>query len=381
MISEDECVIFEAPWQAILRSLRCSPAHNITIYERVCIMKSIQVFNGLSEWKLFRLAEMLKSVHFKNGETIIKEGPQNDKFYIIKEGKVDVFINGIFIKELDKNESFGEVSCLRRYSRPATFVAKGKVDCWMIIKEFFDEVLGSNELKPHRKLMMLKDITISLENLYFVKDIGHGGFGKVFQVHDGKNTFAVKVAEIKKCRKNGLYKYYLNEKNVMSSIDHPFVVKLVNTFKNKEHIFFLMEFIEGYTLKYYLDNRNRGKSRDLYETQFYGGILLTIASYLQKIRVLHRDIKPSNCMIEKNGYLKLIDFGVAKDMIGKDYTTTMVGTAHYMPPEMVLGKGYSFSADYWTIGVVIYEIFYGCLPFGNNSMGLYEVYDEITEKY
>jgi serine/threonine protein kinase len=70
-------------------------------------------------------------------------------------------------------------------------------------------------------------------------------------------------------------------------------------------------------------------------------------------------------MIDKNGYIKLIDFGTAK--IVDDYTSTVIGTPQYTAPEVMKGKGYSMSCDYWTIGVIAYEIFYGKIPFGNNS--------------
>jgi cGMP-dependent protein kinase len=382
IVSEDECVIFEAPWEDILRSLKCDPNHNITIYEPLSIMRNLYIFSELSEWKLFQIAEMLKTVHFKNEEIIIKEGQFSEKLYILKSGTIHVFINDIYIKQLEKNECFGDFTYSRRSTRPAIFIAKGRVECWMLVKEYFQEIIGSSQKKPNPNMILLKDLkSINLEKLYYIKDLGQGSFGKVFQVHDGTNFYAVKVAEIKILNKNNLFKYFINEKNIMSSIDHPFIVRLLNTFKTKEHVFFLMEHIDGFTLKHYLDNRNRIKSRDIYEVQFFGAILLTIANYLQRIRVIHRDIKPSNLMIETSGYLKMIDFGVSKDMIGKDHTTTVIGTSHYMPPEMILGKGYSFSADYWTIGVVLYEIFYGCLPFGNNSIGQYEVYDEISNKY
>lgn len=263
----------------------------------------------------------------------------------------------------------------------------------LIFKLIFLDNLSTPYIK--RSTAVYKDETVKLHNLFYVKDLGHGSFGKVFKVHNGKSFYAVKVAEVKNCHKNKLFKYFINEKTIMSCIDHPFIVKLINTFKNKEHIFIIMECIDGLNLSQYLERRKKIKNKkilnknrsilsqsppNLYEAQFYGAILLTIANYFQRIRVIHRDIKPANCMIDRSGYLKLIDFGVAKDLSSRDHTSTLIGTSHYMAPEIILGKGYSFSADYWSIGIVMYEIFYGSLPFGSGSMGLLEVYDEITEK-
>jgi CRP-like cAMP-binding protein len=409
VISEDECVIFEANWYDLLKCFKPIISTNsyVSLYDRILILKNtlthnsnnnFSIFSNLSEWKFFLLAEKLNIEIFKDKEQIANN--IHDKFYIIKSGKVSCYLNNILFKEFSQGESFGEISGFKLYSKSITYIANGKVEFYTLTKKSYDEVVEDvqpedleNNCYKKRSIAIYKDEKVKLENLFFVKDLGHGSFGKVFKVHNGTNFYAVKVAEIKNCRKNKLFRYYINEKTIMSSIDHPFIVKLINTFKNKEHIFIIMECIDGLNLGQYLEKRKKKKKitfnknfrnkieiANLYEAQFYGAILLTIANYLQRIRVIHRDIKPANCMIEKNGYLKLIDFGVAKDLSSRDHTTTLIGTSHYMAPEIILGKGYGFSADYWSIGIVMYEILYGNMPFGSGSMGLIEVYDEITEK-
>ena len=110
---------------------------------------------------------------------------------------------------------------------------------------------------------------------------------------------------------------------------------------------------------------------------FIGSCLFSIVNYLHTMRVIHRNIKPSNCIINLEGYIILIDFGIAKDITGKDFTKTILGTNHYISPEMIEGKGYSFATDYWSIGVLLYKFFFGYLPFGKGSNEQIKIYDEI----
>ena len=106
--------------------------------------------------------------------------------------------------------------------------------------------------------------------------------------------------------------------------------------------------------------------------------MLLMLDYLQKKLIAHRDIKPSNIMIDSNGYLKMIDFGTAK--ILNDYTSTIIGTPHYIAPEILQGKGYSLSCDFWSVGICMYEIFYGMYPFGHYANEVIEIYKEILHK-
>ena len=157
---------------------------------------------------------------------------------------------------------------------------------------------------------------------------------------------------------------------------YPFIVKLVKTLKNNLFCFFLLEYVNGIGMNEYL--KNRKKIKNIEETKFYIGSLLVVLDYLQKKLIAHRDIKPSNIMIDSKGYIKLIDFGTAK--ILTDYTNTVIGTPHYIAPEILQGKGYSLSVDFWSVGICMYEIFYGVYPFGNIAKEVIEVYKEILHK-
>ena len=84
-------------------------------------------------------------------------------------------------------------------------------------------------------------------------------------------------------------------------------------------------------------------------------------------------------MIDEKGYIKLIDFGTSKEI--SDFTYTVIGTPHYISPEVLLGKGYSFSSDIWSLGICMYEIYYGYHPFGENACDILDVYKEVLHRY
>ena len=381
----DECLIFECSWLDIEKNLNIpSPETKLNLYERINLLKPLPLFKYLSPLKIFQLSNYLHLNTYKKGEIILKDGPTSDKFFIIKSGSVEIKIDSIILKILEKNQTFGDIySQIGSYTRKANFISSSlKVECYYIEKENYDDIVDKDEifLKPLKKMLQMKDITISLDNLYYLKDLGCGAYGKVYLVHDKKRFFAMKTAEIQTMNQmKEMAELYINEKNIMFSIEHPFIVSIINTFKTREYLFFLMEYVDGITLRKYLNIPER-KKKDLIETQFYGALLSTVLSYLQKKKIIHRDLKPDNLMLEYTGYIKVIDFGIAKDITLKDYTNTFIGTTHYMAPEIILGKNYNSSVDYWSLGIILYEMFYGNLPFGNDEKDIHIVYNEIIDK-
>jgi len=121
-----------------------------------------------------------------------------------------------------------------------------------------------------------------------------------------------------------------------------------------------------------------------YDSQFYIGSMLLAIEYLHAQNIIYRDIKPENIMIDDKGYLKMIDMGTAKFLKGKGAgakrTFTIIGTPHYMAPEIITGKGYTLNVDLWSIGICLYEFMCGMVPFGEDADDPYEIYEDIITK-
>lgn len=149
-------------------------------------------------------------------------------------------------------------------------------------------------------------------------------------------------------------------------------MKLIKTFKDEKRIYFLTEYVHGLDLFDVL--RKLGVCSDD-NSRFYAAVFILILEHLQDRFIVHRDIKPENVMIDEVGYPKLIDFGTAKIVTAR--TFTIVGTPHYMAPEVILGKGYGSSADLWSLGIMLYEFRCGGVPFGEDLNDSYKVYQAI----
>jgi CRP-like cAMP-binding protein len=244
----DECIIFEAEWENLLQIISSNNIKNIKINNLILILKNNPYFHILSNFTLFELANSMKEKKFKSGEIILKDGPISNTFYYIKKGNVQILVKENQIKILSNNEYFGDISSEKgSYSRKANYISLTNCTCYTLDKKIFEDFVDKENplLKSLKKMLVLNDVTISLDSLYYVKDIGFGSYGKVYLVCNQKRFFAIKTVEINTLSQNKeMAKLYLSEKSIAFSVDHPFIVHLFNTYKTRDYLFFLMEFID-----------------------------------------------------------------------------------------------------------------------------------------
>ena len=355
----------------------------VKILNRISKLQENYLFQSLSKKTLEKIAVKMKKQKYKNGDIIVNEGTPGSSFFLIYKGRVKITKDGKYLRHLETGNCFGERAILTSNDiRSATVIAVGKkVVCYVLLKEDFSLILNDENTKNYLiKKLSLQDDDIVLENLKMIKFLGKGKFGNVYLVHNNKNVYAIKaVSRMAVNKQKMLAHYFVNERRIMLTIDHPFIVKMVKTLKNDLFCFYLIEFINGISLEQHLKkNRQINNLYNINETKFYIATLLVTIDYLHNKMIAHRDIKPNNIMIDGNGYLKLIDFGTSK--VCKDYTSTVIGTPHYIAPEILKGKGYSMSCDYWSIGVTLFEIFYGKFPFGNDAKDIIDIYKETVNQ-
>ena len=160
----------------------------------------------------------------------------------------------------------------------------------------------------------------------------------------------------------------ISEFSILRTINHQFLVNLIGYTQDERYLYFALEFVQGGELFTYL--RNIGKL-ELNHTKLYAGQIISMFEYLHSLNIVYRDLKPENLLICRDGYLKLTDFGFAKVIEGRTYT--LCGTPEYLAPEILLNKGHGKPVDWWTLGIILYEMAAGIDPFSDEDpMAIYQ---------
>jgi serum/glucocorticoid-regulated kinase 2 len=199
-----------------------------------------------------------------------------------------------------------------------------------------------------------------LSGYELLKVIGKGTFGKVVLARskDDNKLYALKCLKKEHILRTKNIINLRNEKRIIEELDNPFIVKLKFTFQSKDKIFMGFEYFNGGELFFHLHRNKVSFSEDV--VRFYAAEIYLALRYLHSKGVVYRDLKPENIILDEEGHIKLIDFGLARDnMTEQSMTSTFCGTNEYIPPELLKGESYTFNFDWWGYGVLLYEMLYG----------------------
>jgi len=263
---------------------------------------------------------------------------------------------------------------LKKETHGATIIAKSPVKTLTLSKEDFHELIGwsfserlsnndSNKaqslpISPKRMKYSLQDL---LSNTVGV--LGKGAFGIVTLVEDKKRGTSYALKAIKKCKivRKKQQKHIITEMRVMrmlAKLNCRFITNLLATYKDSLRVYYLLEACLGGELFSIL----RRKRKFLEKTaRFYIACVVEAFHCMHSHNIIYRDLKPENLVLDARGYVKVTDFGFAKVVV--DRTFTMCGTLDYLAPEIVSGQGHGRAVDWWTLGILSYEMLASLPPF------------------
>merc|ERR1719203_258584 len=205
--------------------------------------------------------------------------------------------------------------------------------------------------------------------------LGCGGFGTVelYEHNVKKTTYAMKGLSKGYIVKTGMQDSVMNEKSILMMTNSPFIIKLHETYNGAQSLYFLLEPALGGEL-YATYNRKRFHGSEAHAKYYTAGTCLAF-EHLHERRIIYRDLKPENLLLTEKGHIKLTDMGLAKFVIGKTYTTC--GTPDYFAPELIASQGHTNAVDWWTVGVLIFELMSGHPPF--ESAYPMQIYAKVTK--
>jgi len=364
------------------------------------LLRGVHIFKGLYKEELRALAASLTEVVYNCGEDIITQGEVLDACFVLTQGQVVVLLDD---EEIDrrkasrskkKAELFGEEELLSPSPRSATVRVISETACVLALDkcsfervlEPLDEILCAANKSGHLRVSCVKtgdeqlqhcirrfsvtsaasvDVAVERSDLRMLGNLGFGSFGSVELVEEqgtGKR-FALKCVPRRKLKESWERRQIFTEKKILCMTESPFLVRLFGTYRDAKAMSFLLELLPGGDLHRALclyDIEGDAKS-----TQFYTAGVMLALEHLHERFILHRDIKPDNVLLDGSGWPKVTDFGLAKFCAGMTFTSC--GTPGYVAPEIISQVGHGSAVDWWSLGILMYEMMAGCTPFESDD--------------
>ena len=347
--------------------------------EPVLCLRKVTVFRTVKTTKLLAMANV-SSIQVLRPETvvadadIVKQGEAGSALFLIRSGTVEVIRNGVSIKTMGKFDYFGERSLILNEPRSTTVRAKTSVSLYVLeqddLNRVVDERMRTNVVQSTR----MEQLSLSLQDLYVMSMLERNQYGETYLVQHAQTDmrFIGVTYDKGKLGKAGKLQGMKETLGLFQGMDYPLITKHYKTIKTDSHLFLIREFVPGTSLDRLI--YDHGKLNEAL-VRFYTGNILLAFEYLHDRSILYRNLASEYVVIDETGYPRLCVFEHTKRVEGR--TNSVVGVTHFMAPEVILGQYYGIGADLWSLGVLVFEMTQGKVPFGANAQTPYEVYEDI----
>ncbi|KAI0174213.1 kinase-like domain-containing protein [Pestalotiopsis sp. NC0098] len=206
---------------------------------------------------------------------------------------------------------------------------------------------------------------VNLNHFRLLRVVGRGAFGKVRIVErkDTSLSFALKYIRKDEVVRSESVRNIIRERRMLEHVNHPFICNLRYSFQDIEYMYLVVDLMTGGDLRFHISRKTFTEEA----VRFWIAELGCALKYIHEQGIIHRDVKPDNVLLDADGHVHLTDFNVASDVIPGKVLTSKSGTLAYLAPEVYGGKGYTVTADWWSLGVLFYECIYNKRPFEGNS--------------
>lgn len=352
------------------------------------------------------LADCLEEVYYQVGETVVTEGTISYVLYMVLDGSCSVSVNGRKIRKLVKGHYFGEGALFNGTPYPETVTVTSEHATLLQLDRdmckhlhlnitFEEPNADADKIKTTRRSSLLhmvsteastavltrldtKRFEIPMERLEQVGMLGCGSFAQVSLVYDPVTAklYALKAMSKQSIAKQGQKSMVLGERNALAELgENPFVIRLNTTYRDDRCIYLLLDpALGGELFGLYSDNDWYGSEE---KASFYMSCVALGVDHIHSKKIIHRDIKLENILVDERGYALITDLGIGKVVIGKTYT--VCGTSDYLAPETLKLQGHNRAVDWWALGILIYAMMAGRMPFDADDV--LQIYKNICKGF
>lgn len=365
-------IVIECEWEDLKKKIT---SFNSGIIKKLKRLNCCEMLKGSNESKLIEIASIMAKEKYKKGDIIMDKDSKDKKFYFVIKGETKLVHDGKTIRRYGPGNSCGEAFLLEFNSEKDEIIAASeKVILYSIERKYFMYMIRDDKFNDFIKhKICMEDRGIQIKDLQFVSKLSE----KIALVKTSEDFYYAKV-------------FYKNEENhrklknhlkAMKHLDYTFINRHVELINTEKYCILLANYLKDAVsltdyIKYneetgeYFKLININKNRNLI---FYTVCIFLTIDYIHSKKIIHRSISTDNILIDETGYIKFNNFYTAK-RLKSDGTSTLLEPNLFSAPEIILGEKHSFSSDYWSIGIVLYYLFFGRMPFDEmkDPMSLYQ---------